>query len=233
MQRPGADHHARWMSKAIYILKMVLLQHQLPELKWQMKKKVTTMSLFVVFVYLEYWFTALSLFSASSNDLQMWTRILTFKRVHKKVSSCAAAVLRRHTWYLTEDLIALTLFDDSLPEETRDTLAQSIGQLPPVDIEIRKPTLPDINSLSHVDYVGERSRLIFNLLRIEPQFLLTSEWRVSPEYESASKSLRHLSPLNDSTERALALATNYNTKIARTEESYQDLVQVVDDHRKK
>ena len=65
------------------------------------------MSLYVVFVYLEYWFTAPSLFSASSNDLQMWTRILTFKRVHKKVSSCAAAVLRRHTWYLTEDLIAL------------------------------------------------------------------------------------------------------------------------------
>ena len=86
---PGTDHHARWMPKAIYILKMVLLQHQLPELSWQMKKKVTTMS------------------------------------------------------------------------------------------------------------------------------------------------LRHLSPLNDSTERALALATNYNTKIARTEESYQDLVQVVDDHRKK
>ena len=118
VQRPGADHHARWMSKAIYILKMVLLQHQLPELSWQMKKEVTTMSLFVVFVYLEYWFTAPSLFSASSNDLQMWTRILTFKRVHKKVSSCAAAVLRRHTWYLTKDLIALALFDDSLPEET-------------------------------------------------------------------------------------------------------------------
>ena len=25
IQRPGADHHARWMSKAIYTLKVILL----------------------------------------------------------------------------------------------------------------------------------------------------------------------------------------------------------------
>ena len=157
------------------------------------------MSFFVVFVYLEYWLTAPSLFSARSNDLRMWTRIFTFKYVHKKVSSRAAAVLRRQTWYMTEDLIALALFDDSLPEETRDTLEQVIGQLPPVNIEFRKPTLPDIHSISHMDSVGERSRLLFNLLLIEPDFLLTSEWRATPEYESACKSLSNLSPLNDST----------------------------------
>ena len=41
------------MSKAIYVLKMVLLQHQLPNLHWQTKKKIEKMSLFVVFVYLK------------------------------------------------------------------------------------------------------------------------------------------------------------------------------------
>ena len=85
--------------------------------------------------------------------------------------------------------------------ETPLHTAQVIGQLPDV---------------------GERSRLRFNLLMIQPDFLLTSEWRASPEYESACKSLRNISPLNDSKERALALATNLNTKIARTVESYQD-----------
>ena len=51
IQRPGADHHARWMAKSIYILKMTLLRHQL-DLHWQTKRKVEKMSLFVVFVYL-------------------------------------------------------------------------------------------------------------------------------------------------------------------------------------
>ena len=42
------------------------------------------------------------------------------------------------------------------------------------------------------------------------------------------KSLKHLTPLNDSAERALALATRVNTYITRDEESYQELLQVVE-----
>ena len=41
----------------------------------------------------------------------------------------------------------------------------------------------------------------------------------------------NLTPVNDSCERALALATTYNGNIARDEESYQELVLVVEDHR--
>ena len=40
IQRPGADHNARWMSKSIYILKMELLGPQLKEVHWQTKKKL-------------------------------------------------------------------------------------------------------------------------------------------------------------------------------------------------
>ena len=37
IKRPGADHHARWMTKSIYIMKMTLLLHQIP-LHLQKKK---------------------------------------------------------------------------------------------------------------------------------------------------------------------------------------------------
>jgi hypothetical protein len=40
LQRPGADHHARWMSKCIYTMKMCLLLHQLPDVHWQMIAEV-------------------------------------------------------------------------------------------------------------------------------------------------------------------------------------------------
>ena len=116
IQRPGADHHARWMSKAIYILKMSLVQHQIPALHWTQKKKVAKMALFVVFVYLEAWFSATVLVSAASNDLAFHKRADSFKAVDKKVSRSATKVLNRHTWYLTEELIALTIFDEGLPK---------------------------------------------------------------------------------------------------------------------
>ena len=37
IQRPGADHHARWMSKAIYALKVTLLLPQFPSFPWYRK----------------------------------------------------------------------------------------------------------------------------------------------------------------------------------------------------
>ena len=53
-------------------------------------------------------------------------------------------MLQRQTWYLTEELIPLSLFDTKLPDETLNVLAQKIVQLPDGDIIIKKPALPKI-----------------------------------------------------------------------------------------
>ena len=157
LQRPGADHHARWMSKAIYILKMSLLRHQL-DLHWQTKKKVEKMSLFVIFVYLKSWFGAPSLTAAATEDLELYIRLHKFWTVHSKFSSTTTSVLQRHTWYLTEELIPLSLFNENLPLESRTVLASKIGQLTLGPVEIRKPSLPSIGQKSELaDFVGERS----------------------------------------------------------------------------
>ena len=234
IQRPGADHHARWMSKAIYIMKMSLLLHQLTDIHWQTKKKVVKMSLFVVFVYLRSWFTAGSLPSAAANDLALFNRLQKFSSVHKKISSSASTVLQRHTWYLTEELVPFSIFNEDIPLQTRTNLALKISQLSSGQIEIRKPTLPTINKKSElVDFVGERSTLLFDLLKIPLDFLSKPDWNLQPEFSTMKTSLKNFSPLNDSCERALGLVTRLNTKITRNEESFQELIQVVELHQKK
>ena len=67
LSRPGADYHARSMSKCIYFLKLSLLSHQFPQsqLTWQKKKKVETMVIFIIFPYLQSWFTSPSLLGAA------------------------------------------------------------------------------------------------------------------------------------------------------------------------
>ena len=115
------------------------------DLHWQTKRKVEKMSLFVVFVYLKSWFSASCLTSAASNDLELFRRIDKFKSVHKKVSAAAANVLQRHTWYLTEELVPLALFNEKLPLDDRTHLALKIGQLPLEELDIRKPSLPSIH----------------------------------------------------------------------------------------
>ncbi len=101
LSRPGADHHARWMSKSIYVLKMVLLQHQLHSIHWQTKKKLEKMALFIVFCYLRSWFDAPLIPAAAANDLLMYRRLEKFKKIHRAVSRKTCTVLNRHTWYLT------------------------------------------------------------------------------------------------------------------------------------
>ena len=56
-------------------------------------------------------------------------------------------------------------------------------------------------------------------------------WAMTPEYDTVKTALKNLSPINDSSERTLALAIRLNTNITRDEESFQELVQVVEAHR--
>ena len=53
------------------------------------------------------------------------------------------------TWYLTEEQITFSLFNESLPEEIKSALAAKIGQLDSGKMEIRKPTLPALTSTRH------------------------------------------------------------------------------------
>ena len=168
------------------------------------------------------------------NDINLYKDIQKFRKVHSKVATATSSVIKRHTWYLTEELIPFSLFNESLPEEIRSALAAKIGQLNSGKMEIRKPTLPALTSTSDLaDFVGERSTLLFDLLEIPVTFLQHKKCSLQPEYNAVKRSLGNLSPLNDSCERALGLATCLNTNITKKEEWFQELVQVVEGHRKK
>ena len=54
LSRPGADHHARWVSQCLYIIKLSLLQHQIDTISPQTKKKMNTMASFILFVYIKF-----------------------------------------------------------------------------------------------------------------------------------------------------------------------------------
>jgi len=133
------------------------------------------------------------------------SRTICFKKIHKTVSSSTCSVLNRHTWYLTEELITFSLFNEELSLETRTLLATKIyEQSAPGELEIQKPTLPAVNEKSDIiDFVGERSKLLFDLLEIPTDFLHNEEWYLSTEYDTVKKALKNLSATNDSAERAI------------------------------
>ena len=233
LSRPGADHHARWMSKCIYFLKLSLLSLVLAiSTELAAEEEGGDHGLLHCFSYLESWFCSPSLLGAAEIDLKLFKRLQKFSKINKKISSATSTVLCRHTWYLTEELIPFSLFNKNLTLEERTTLARKIGFLPPAELQLCNPKLPPITDGSTLtDFPGPRSVLLFNLIGISHKFLINDNWINQPEYSITETALRNLSPLNDSCERALALATLVNGKMTRTESSYQELL-VVEAHRK-
>ena len=92
------------MSKCIYFLKLFLLSDQFPQsqLSWHKKKKVETMAIFIIFPYLQSWFTSPFLLGAAQNDLDLFKKLQKFSKIDKVISSATSSVLSRHPWYLTE-----------------------------------------------------------------------------------------------------------------------------------
>ena len=122
----------------------------------------------------------------------------------------------------------------ALETETCNQLAREIGRLPPTSIQIRKPTLPFITSSNTLpDLVGPRSFLFFSHQNLDHTFLLAEDWRETPHFSTLKSAISNLYPVSDSSEIALAMATSFNGRITRDEESYQDIMLVVAAHRKK
>ena len=143
-------------------------------------------------------------------------------------------VLKRHTWYLTEDCISIALFNPDLEDEEKNILAQKIGELPTTQLEIRKPALPTVSARSKIpDFVGQRSILLFSLLKMDHKFILQENWKETDKYYAARKAISNLHPVNDPAERALSMATTFNGRITKDEDSYQNVLLVVEGHGKK
>ena len=144
IQRPGANSRARWMSKAIYTLKLTLLKHQFPELSWNKKQKLDKMTFFILFVYLESWFRSSSLFTAACDDLKLHQRLLKFRNIRKKLANVGLLVLQRHTCYLTQELVPVCSFNN-VSEDMKNKIAEKISNLPVDNLSIQKPILPKIH----------------------------------------------------------------------------------------
>ncbi|CAH1109668.1 unnamed protein product [Psylliodes chrysocephalus] len=114
-KRPGAMHHARWLSKAIYCLKLFMFKKQF-KINARELPQLRDICLFIVTIYVKAWCQCPNAIKAPNQDLQ-------FLRHHQlqrnKQKSAAVDTFLRHGWYLSESLAPLSFFDDSIPQEIK------------------------------------------------------------------------------------------------------------------
>ena len=230
---PGAMHQARWMAKAIYVLKIFLLRSQL-KLTVKETTALRVFSLFVTLVYTEAWFRAPQVLEAPLSDLSLFKKIRSFYAIDAETSKIAAGAMGRHTWYLGEESVALAFFDTRVPSETKREMTAALktekdGRPP------KRPKLGDPASLSLPDLVTARSKRFFEILGTEVGWVekVPDDWVDDASFQTAKKAASALVTVNDRAERGVKLIQDYNALLTKDESQKQALLHVVTEHRKR
>lgn len=128
---PGPMHQARWMSRALYSLKIALLsaQFSLPQ-----KDKLALLDVcsFIVMCYVKSWLKCTSAMKAPQQDLDFLNTIKTYETVDEIISNAATKKFCQHLWYLTDETAALGLFDDSVDQATKARIVENFRREYPV-----------------------------------------------------------------------------------------------------
>ena len=234
---PGAYHMARWMAKAIYAVKIMLFHDQL-EMSRRELAEIRRVAFFVTMVYSKYWNEAMIPSYAAKNDLDFITDV---KRIcDDGVASVVERAMRRHLWYLSEDLIGLAIFDDRISPEQKAAMVEGMKR-PSTTKNPRRPeskTPINLNGPLSAFCSVRSMELLKSVLggrySQEPTFLELSPetWNTDSSFKCAKKRVGVLKVTNDLAERGIALIQRFLGRRTKEERQTQFLLKLARLHTK-
>ncbi|XP_044575051.1 uncharacterized protein LOC123258862 [Cotesia glomerata] len=212
-KQPGAVHHARWMAKAIYSLKIFVFRNQFKLSNSEMKG-VRQVCIFVVKFDLKIWFSATSAITAPNNDLTLIQDLISYDKINPLISKNASTKMAKHLWYLSEELSVLSLFDMSVSPEIKKKVVTALKSNNGININKKRYQ------------IKERFGLCTDFLNVE-----ITLWPTHERFQNNLQFFNSLKVVNDVAERNIALISQYNQSLTKDEEQFQSLLQTVKKHR--
>lgn len=231
---PGAVHHARWMAKLIYAIKIHLFREE-DGFKTTQKEK-SQLERFVnfgVLVYVKYWFEAPMATNAAWADLSLWKDMTNYEVIDPQISEVVKNAIKSHLWYLSDELVGLSLFSEKVSNEAKVEIVKKMER-EPTDRKVRGDSSLLTDQAVLADFANKRSLQLFDKLKINSIFLTThpNEWNSNEHYISGKKITKNLKVVNDIAERGVKLFEEFNKLLTNDEEEKQLLLQVVEANRK-
>ena len=246
----GAMHHARWMSKAIYSLKMYMFRESF-KMSAKEKTAIREICVFIVLVYVQAWFTAPCPISAPNHDLMFLKKLRDYKNIDKTLSAKTLCKFQKHLWYLNPESSALAFFDDNVSVNVKRKMVSELKssldddeshaeeeediQTPcPKRIILKASDLDSICDKEMDYFITPASIKFFRRFNIDESFLGTDPilWQEIETFQTAKNIVRKLKVVNDIAERAVHLIEDYNNILTKNEDQKQFCLQVLTDYRK-
>ena len=143
--------------------------------------------------------------------------------------------MQSHLWYLSEDLIGLALFSYKVCSSEKTSLVAALKK-PKHQSDLRRfdpKSVGSFQAMTLSDFATERSTNLFTALRIDISCLNgePATWPDCPTYKKAKEIVSAVRVVNDCAERAVKLATDFNTALTQDEGQRQVIFQIVEFHR--
>lgn len=234
---PGAYHHARWLSKALYCLKIYLFRKQF-KLSAAELDILRRICVFIVLFYVKIWFGAPNAIKAPNSDLQLIKDLIDYRKIHSDIANAALEKLSRHLWYLHEHLACLALFDDTVLPEEKIKMVEKINSNGAFTKSNKHYSVPyniifSLADKNISDFVTPGSLFIFKQFDLSYEFLNTEvhTWELNLDYQKCLGLFKKLKVVNDIAERGVALTQKFNEALTHNEDERQKIFQTVQNHR--
>lgn len=237
---PGPMHHARWMAKAIYCLKIFMFASQFKLTKEETDSFRDVCS-FIIKFYVKIWFQSSKPLRAPRLDLQFLKDVKAYHSIDRECSSVVLNKFRTQSWYLSEELIALALFDPDVTVVEKRKMVEALNAQSEPNKEtemfrliVSPQRMENVNDWCLHDFITENTINLFTRYEISTEFLELdpSQWHENEEYKRAQSILEELQATNDHAERGINLIKRFNRSMAKTEEEKQCILQVISKYEK-
>lgn len=239
-RQPGAYHLARWMAKAIYCLKIFLFRQQF-KLNAREEKAVQRICWFIIKCYTTAWFSDPNAIEAPLNDIHFLKTLVAYKTYDQAIAEKALAKFLNHLWYLSEECVVFSIFDERVSDDTRRKIAQKVlkQKMPQENEEYSRERnnklfikLEDLayflNKELPLDLITSKSQDVFRRFHISNEFLQTdpTSWKDQESYKKGREIIAYLKVVNDTAERGVKLMEESNDKFTKDEDQRQFVLQV-------
>ncbi|KAF0744220.1 Uncharacterized protein FWK35_00019537, partial [Aphis craccivora] len=205
---PGPIHHARWMSKAIYSIKIFLFLR----------------------IYIKQWFCARAAALALNMDLKFIKDIILYEVIDEQISKSALKKMCEAT--------SLAFFDDKVSSQTKIKMVKAmqsrdIESEANKRIILKPNEIYDYSNKDISDFISIQSSNFFNRFGIPMDFLDLDPklWNENDQYKRSKELVNNINVVNDIAERGVKLIEDYNKLLTKNENQKQYLLQVVSEYR--
>ena len=240
LSRPIATNQTRFMGIGNHEMKIALLLDVFQQDE-EGREQTLALAEIMVLLHAPYFLKARLASAAPRLDRDYYRDLVEYRSLHPAGSlryRMASEMIQshlRHTWYLTQEVVVFSLWDEDLLPRERKAVANALLRCePPPHWSIGKPHLPkQLNANPRLqDCVGPRSHLIFHSLRVGTNWLSrpVRTWPTDPEYLRIHEWLRDLKVVNDCAERCIKDITEY-ANVCKDSVHRDEIIMVVEDHR--